>query len=141
MCDARSTVRERVEFWRPLAEDQGRTMEISLPASQLVVRLASQDLTDLLDVLVDNVFAHTQEGVDLRVALGTDLDTAVLTVSDDGPGQRLDAATAGFGRPGSTGLGLDIARRIAQGCGGSLTIGTGPGGGVLVDVRLPLATR
>lgn len=138
-CDARSTVSDRVEFWRPLAEDQGRAMETSLPASELVVRVASQDLADLLDVLVDNVFAHTPEGVDLRVGLGTDGETAVLTVSDDGPGLRPDTAAGGIGRHGSTGLGLDIATRTAQGCGGSLTIGSSSGGGVLVDVRLPLA--
>ncbi len=138
-CDARSTVRDRVEFWRPLAEDQGRTMTVRLPTAQVRVRLASQDLTDLLDVLVDNIFAHTLEGVDLHVGLGADGDDAVLTVSDDGPGLRSDAPGRASGRPGTTGLGLDIARRTAEACGGTLTIGTSPRGGVLVDVRLPLA--
>ncbi len=136
-CDARSTVSDRVEFWRPLAEDQGRAMGVVLPASELQVRLASQDLIDLLDVLVDNVFAHTPEGVDLRVELVADGSAAVLTVGDDGPGLR---AGAPEGRPGNTGLGLDIARRTAEGCGGSLTLGTGTGGGALVAVRLPLVT-
>ena len=135
-CDARDTVSARVEFWRPLAEDQGRAMEVVLPAAELKVRLASQDLVDLLDVLVDNVFAHTAEGVDLRVTLTVDRNDAVLTVADDGPA--LEAVTPDE-RPGSTGLGLDIARRTAQGCGGSLTVGRGAGGGVTVVVRLPLA--
>ena len=138
-CDARTTVHDRVEFWRPLAEDQGRSMEVGLPSDELPVRLASQDLIDLLDVLVDNVFAHTHEGVDLRVDLSTDGDAAVLTVSDDGAGLRPDTGAGRIGRRGSTGLGLDIATRTAQGCGGSLTIGTSPGGGVLIVVRLPLA--
>lgn len=136
-CDARATVSDRVEFWRPLAEDQGRAMEVDLPTTQLWVRLASQDLVDLLDVLVDNVFAHTPEGVALRVGLATDGPAGVVTVADDGPGVR---ATAPDERPGSTGLGLDIARRTARGCGGSLTLGTATGGGVLVVVRLPLAS-
>ncbi len=137
-CDARSTVGERVEFWRPLAEDQGRTMGATLPPDELRVPLASQDLADLLDVLVDNVFAHTQEGVDLHIGLAADHGDAVLTVSDDGPGLQPDAASGDVRRPGSTGLGLDIALRTAQGCGGSLRLGTGTRGGTLVTVRLPL---
>lgn len=140
-CDARSTVSDRVEFWRPLAEDQGRVLGVDLPPAEVRVRIASQDLTDLLDILVDNVFAHTPEGVDLRVALLADVDTAVLTVADDGPGFRPHTATGRDGRTGSTGLGLDIARRTAQGCGGTLTIGTGPDGGGRVDARLPLAAH
>ena len=136
-CDARDTISTRMEFWRPLAEDQGRAMEVAIPAAEVRVRLASQDLLDLLDVLVDNVFAHTAEGVDLRVTLTVDRSDAVLTVADDGPALE---AVAPDGRPGSTGLGLDIARRTAQGCGGSLTFGRDAGGGVTVVVRLPLAT-
>lgn len=134
-CDARSTVSDRVEFWRPLAEDQGRAMGVDIPVGELKVRLASQDLIDLLDVLVDNVFAHTPEGADLRVALWADGSDAVLTVADDGPGL---VPQAPAGRPGSTGLGLDIALRTAQGCGGSLTVDSGTEGGVTVVVRLPL---
>lgn len=136
VCDARSTVSDRVEFWRPLAEDQGRAMEVTIPAGELRVRLDRQDLVDLLDILVDNVFAHTAEGVDLGVTLAVDDGQAVLTVVDDGPAP---AEVAPTGRPGGTGLGLDIATRTAQGCGGSLSFGRAPEGGVRVVVRLPLA--
>ena len=139
--DARATVQERMEFWRPLAEDQDRVLDVRLPASPVPVRLAVQDLTDLLDVLVDNVFAHTTEGVALRIDLDVDGDRARLSVSDDGPG--LDPARDAEDpeRQGRTGLGLDIATRIARECGGSLVLGHRPeGGGVLVDVRLPLAS-
>src|SRR5262249_19682594 len=37
---------------------------------------------------------------------------------------------------GSTGLGLDIARRIAEASGGSLTIGRSPRGGAAVTLAL-----
>ena len=134
------TTDARMEFWRPLAEDQDRLLDVRLPASPVPVRLSSQDLTDLLDVLVDNVFAHTTEGVALRIDLDVDGDRARLSVSDDGPG--LDPARDADDpeRQGRTGLGLDIATRIARECGGSLVLGHRPaGGGVRVDVRLPLA--
>ena len=67
-----------------------------------------------MDILVDNVFAHTPEGTALRIELRQDAGRAVLTVSDAGPG-----LTAGpvREREGSTGLGLDIAARTASGCG------------------------
>jgi len=42
------------------------------------------------------------------------------------------------GRPGGTGLGLPIARRIAAAHGGQLEIESAPGGGTTARVRLPL---
>jgi len=134
--DATATVRGRVEFWRPLAEDQGRRMAVVLPDGELRVPLADDDISDLMDVLVDNVFAHTPEGTPLRVELRGDDGRAVLTVSDAGPGMVVGRPRR---RPGSTGLGLDIAARTAGGCGGDLTVGISPEGGTQVDVVLPLA--
>ena len=137
-CDATATVRARVDFWRPLAEDQGRRLDVRLPATALAVPLAGDDLGDLVDVLVDNVFAHTPEGTALRIELyaetGTGGSEAVLTVSDSGPGF---PAQPREDRPGSTGLGLDIAARTARACGGELRTGVAPEGGALVEVRLP----
>ena len=71
-CDATATVRDRLEFWRPLADDQQRPMEVALPDEPVPVPLDRADLTDLVDVLVDNVFAHTPEGTPLRVSLRHD---------------------------------------------------------------------
>jgi signal transduction histidine kinase len=42
----------------------------------------------------------------------------------------------GDSRAGSTGLGLDIARRTAVASGGDLTIGRSPAGGARVTMRL-----
>ncbi|GAA3802620.1 HAMP domain-containing sensor histidine kinase [Nocardioides panacisoli] len=137
-CDARATVHRRVEFWRPLAEDQGRRMDVHLPDGALDVPLAADDLKDLLDVLVDNVFAHTPEGTTLGVELREVDGHAVLTVLDEGPGM---AARPRQARSGSTGLGLDIATRTARGCGGDLTVGVGPAGGVRVEARMPLTGK
>jgi len=137
-CEAVSTLRNRVEFWRPLAEDQGRRMDVLLPGTVLPVPLAEEDLGDLVDVLVDNVFAHTPEGTALRIELREDAGRAAFTVSDAGPGL---ASVPARERPGSTGLGLDIAARTAEGCGGGLTVGVSPEGGAQVEVYLPLARR
>ncbi|NYD43276.1 sensor histidine kinase [Nocardioides panaciterrulae] len=160
-CDAVTAVRRRVEFWRPLADDQGRELRVDLPAVALRVPMAAEDLGDLVDVLVDNVFAHTAEGTGLRLELRPVREdtgpVAVLEVADAGPGLpvrdaagpgpgpgRPDRAGAGTGigsgatRLGTTGLGLDIARRAAAGSGGRLSTGRAPEGGALVTVVLPL---
>jgi hypothetical protein len=51
-------------------------------------------------------------------------------VANDGPGfGDADPTQRGLSRGGSTGLGLDIARRIAEGSGGSLVIGRPASGG------------
>lgn len=137
VCDAAAVIRDRVEFWRPLAEDQGRPTSVAVPAGPLWVPLEHNDLSDLLDVLVDNVFAHTPEGVSLGITLDLDASEAVtvLTVTDGGPGF---LATAPGARPGTSGLGLNIARRTAESCGGRLRSGRAPEGGALVEVRLPV---
>ena len=64
----------------------------------------------------------------LRGPAATGDGTADLVVTDAGPGSAAGPPGAGAG---STGLGLDIARRTAVGCGGSLTFGRAPGGGTL----------
>ena len=138
-CDAAATVRERLEFWRPLADDQQRPLEVTLPDVPVPVPLDPADLTDVVDVLVDNVFAHTPEGTPLRVSLRPDPATrrAVLRVTDAGPG----FASVRVPRAGSTGLGLDIAARTAAGVGGSLRVGTARGGGAVVEVTVPIVWR
>ncbi len=133
-CDAAATVRERLEFWRPLADDQGRRLDAVLPDTPVPVPLDLADLTDLIDVLVDNVFAHTPEGTAFRVELHHDptARSAVLRLTDEGPGFGVRVP-----RVGSTGLGLDIAARTAAGVGGSLRVDTPAGGGAVVEVILP----
>lgn len=146
-CDATTVVSGRVRFWGALAEDQGRQMRVQLPTGPLPVPVAAGDLADVVDILIDNVFDHTPEGTTFEVRLGWAADRVLLTVHDAGPGPRTGLRpgetpiNTAPREEGSTGLGLDIARRTATGCGGSLISGPGPLGGTRVDVRLPLVER
>jgi signal transduction histidine kinase len=133
-CDAAATIADRVAFWSVLAEDDGRPLAVHVAPGPLPVAVSATDLADLLDVLIDNVFAHTAEGTGFTVALRAGEGTCLLTVSDEGSGWS-DAPRQG---PGYTGLGLDIARRTAQDSGGHLVTGTTPSGGARVEVALPL---
>lgn len=133
--DAVATVRERTDHWQALAEDQGRPTQVRLAEGPVPVALASDDLADLVDVLLDNVFAHTPEPAGFSVTLLRDGAEVRLVVEDDGDGP---VTPRDGDRPGSTGLGLDIARRTAASCGGRLTFGPGASSGTRVEVALPV---
>ena len=73
-----------------------------------------------------------------------------LTIRDEGPGipqAQLDAVFGSFVRieqsrnrqTGGLGLGLTIARNIARGAGGEISLSNHPGGGLQTELRLPLA--
>jgi signal transduction histidine kinase len=140
-CDATSVVRDRTEYWGALAEDQERWMSVEIPASGLPVRVTEQDLAACVDILLENVFAHTPEGTAFSVrASARTRGGAWIVVSDSGPGfSDPDPAARGQSSGGSTGLGLDIARRIAEGSGGTLTLGRSPDGGGAVTIGLGAA--
>jgi len=137
-CDAVAVVAERAAFWLPLAEDTERAMTIELASGQLPVRVSGEDLAACMDILLENVFAHTPDGVGLAIRLSRRAaGGAWLVVADDGPGFRSpDPTERGRSNGGSTGLGLDIARRIAESSGGTLTLGRSVSGGGSVTVGL-----
>jgi signal transduction histidine kinase len=142
-CDAVAVVAERAAFWRPLAEDTERTMTVELTDGELPVRVTVDDLRTCMDVLLGNVFSHTPDGVALAVRLSARAaGGAWLVVSDDGPGfPDTGPAERGNSTAGSTGLGLDIVRRVAEASGGTLTIGRSASGGGAVTMGLGAATR
>lgn len=137
-CDAAAVVAERAAFWLPLAEDTDRAMTIELASGELPVRVSGEDLAACMDILLENVFAHTPDGAGLEIRLSRRAaGGAWLVVTDDGPGfHSRDATERGRSSGGSTGLGLDIARRIAESSGGTLTIGRSTSGGGSVTVGL-----
>jgi signal transduction histidine kinase len=104
------------------------------------VLLSPRDAEAAVDALIGNVFAHTPEGSGYAVAVRRHDGTVELAVDDAGAGiTDPDAALArGVTRAGSTGLGLDIARRSAEAAGGSLAIERSPLGGARVRLILPI---
>jgi signal transduction histidine kinase len=137
--DLSAIAAERVTFWSALAEDQQRDVRRSIDA-RAIVRADPQDLVDALDVLLDNVFAHTATGIGFAVGVRRTSGRVELVVVDDGPGLPApDQLGRGRSSAGSTGLGLDIVRRIAAATGAELTLGTGDGGGARVSLRWPAA--
>jgi signal transduction histidine kinase len=125
-CDAVAVTRQRASFWEPLFEDQGRELTLVLPDPPAEVRSSAEDLGAALDALVENVVAHTPDGTPARIILTSQQvgghPGVLIVVADEGPGIPLGAGERGRSDRGSTGLGLDIARRCAEAAGGKLTI-------------------
>jgi signal transduction histidine kinase len=140
-CDAGQVLADRLAFWSALAEDQGRAWRFVGGGVPAPVPVAATDLAGVMDVLLGNVFRHTDERVGFSVALWTDQGTVFVVVEDAGPGIADPEAALrrghGAGGSGSTGLGLDIVRRVAEGAGGGVHIGRSRPGGAQVHVWFP----
>ncbi|MEU5091568.1 HAMP domain-containing sensor histidine kinase [Streptomyces sp. NPDC021356] len=139
-CDVAEVVRERMGFWSALAEDEGRTWRLAGVERPARAPVARADLAAALDALLGNVFRHTAEGTAFAVDVHHAEDAVIVLVSDAGPGIPDPAAAMlrgrGSGSDGSTGLGLDIVRRLAEATGGDVRIGSCVLGGTEVRVRL-----
>jgi signal transduction histidine kinase len=138
ICDAATVVRERTDFWSALADEEGRTLRVRLDQGPIVVNASVDDLEACLDALLGNVFTHTPEGTPfvVRLSASNGDGLARLVVADQGPGMPALPHQRGRSGAGSTGLGLDIARRVATSSGGDLNVTETPGGGTTVTVLL-----
>ncbi len=137
-CDLAEVVADRVEFWAVLAEDQGRPWVVATADGPLLVAVARAELDAALDVLLENVFRHTPENVAIEIGTLSDGGIARMWVGDGGEGFDAGQAERGSSGSGSTGLGLDIARRTAESAGGRFEIGTSHLGGSQVEIQLLL---
>jgi signal transduction histidine kinase len=135
--DLGAVVRHRATFWKVLADEQNRPVDVHTSGGRLPVAMSSQDLGALVDTLLENVFSHTGPGVGYRIEArpGYADGQAVLVVEDSGSGFEHDGAMErGESGGGSTGLGLDIVMKAAQRTGGGLSIGESALGGARVEV-------
>ncbi|MFE0422840.1 ATP-binding protein [Streptomyces sp. NPDC058953] len=144
-CDASEVVRERMDFWSALAEDEGRRVRVAGIARPVRIPVARPELAAALDALLGNVFRHTPEGTAFSVDVHNGEDAVIILVSDAGPGIADPAAALARGnngaRDGSTGLGLDIVRRVAESTGGDVRIGSSVLGGTEVRIWIGLDIR
>ncbi|HLZ30937.1 MAG TPA: HAMP domain-containing sensor histidine kinase [Chloroflexota bacterium] len=122
------------------------TRTLSTWTEQAVVNGDAEALTRLLWILLNNAARYTPEGGQIDLHLTCRGDVHELLVSDNGVGIaasdlerifdrffRSDAARAGEG----AGLGLAIARTIAEQHHGSIEARNRIGGGAVFSVRLP----
>ena len=142
-------VADLVEDARFEAEAHGRKVEFDSGAEALL-----QGQPELLHRAIENVvrnaIKHTPEGgsVEINIGVDTQRGLATLTVLDHGPGvpqAELTAIFEPFFRSSAStdsnghGLGLAIAQRVVQTHGGAIRASNRTGGGLQVEIELPLA--
>jgi signal transduction histidine kinase len=114
-------------------------------------------LRSAFENVVRNAVRHTPEGTAVRVSLSCSEDgaaggEAVLRVRDEGPGVPEESLKEIF-RPfyrvddsrtretGGAGLGLAITERAVRLHSGTVAAANAPGGGLVVEIRLPLVNE
>jgi signal transduction histidine kinase len=138
LCDASEVVRERMVFWAALAGDQNRPNRVVGAQMRIPVPVARAELAAALDAVLGNVFRYTPQGTAFEVGISRRDGWVALRVDDAGPGidDPEKAIRRGQSEQGSTGLGLDIARRAAQATGGSVSLDRAAMGGASVVMML-----
>ena len=104
-------------------------------------------LAQALANLLDNAVAHSPDGGSVDVGVHASGGRVRIEVSDEGPGippEHQERVFAKFARAGGrnggkagNGLGLFVARSIAEAHGGSLTVRSAPGEGSTFTLELP----
>jgi signal transduction histidine kinase len=119
--------------------ERGEQLAFSIDVPQtLELPMRAEDLSELLGAVLENAARYAVRQVRLRAA--GDAGSVTVTVEDDGPGiasERLDESLLRGSRldesgPGQ-GLGLAIAREIAEATGGSVKLGRSPLGGLGIE--------
>jgi signal transduction histidine kinase len=149
--DLRSVARASVEVTAPLFSSKDQRVSVHLPEVYCGVIGDAQRLEQVVINLLSNAHKYSPSGalVELRVARAG--GQCLLSVRDNGPGVPEGEREAIFerfyrsslhrqDRTASTGLGLPIARTVAELHRGRLWVESAPGGGSIFWLALPLAT-
>jgi PAS domain S-box-containing protein len=120
--------------------------ETAIPA---VVADPNQLMQVFLNLLLnaEQAIRESREKGTIRVRIGRTAESVWIVFQDDGPGIAPDNLTHIFDpffttkRPGrGTGLGLSICKTVLREHGGNIEASSGPGGGAVFTITLPIAT-
>jgi two-component system, OmpR family, sensor kinase len=126
---ARSVVGE----FTPALAEHGTKLEVQVPEGGLEARCDPERVAQIMRILLDNALRHTPQGTHVTVSANRDNGAAELTVADTGPGLSDGADGKVFERfytgdaARGAGLGLAIARELAERMDGRITLASRPG--------------
>jgi two-component system, OmpR family, sensor kinase len=132
-----------------LATQPNRPIHLTHPGPVTVIGDPAR-LHQVLANLLSNVLAHTPPSTPATVHIGVDGETALISVSDTGPGLSKEECSRIFERfyradntrssdTGGAGLGLSIVESVVTAHAGQVTVTSSQGQGATFLVTLPLA--
>jgi len=147
-CFFDDVVIDAVHAAQPLAERRGVALEVGAFEEAPVLGEPAL-LRQATLIVLDNALKYTPAGGTVTVTVGAAGGYCSLTVRDTGVGIRSDVLSHVFerfyrgapaeGREPGAGLGLAIARWVAEAHGGTVAIESEAGRGTTVTIRLPAA--
>jgi len=148
--DLRHVARQAAHSIEPLAHSRQQQLSLDLPVQPVVAPVDAHRLERALVNLLANAQKYGHAGGSIRLSLENHADEAVFTVADDGPGiPHADQArifarffrsrTPATRRDQGSGLGLPIARAIAELHRGRLWVQSAPDEGASFSLAVPLA--
>jgi signal transduction histidine kinase len=121
--DLQLVLEEQIEEWSPAFRERRRRLELG-PLEPVRVIATSGALSQVLATLIENSLQHGQGAA--RISARRTGRSVVVEVTDEGPGVPAHLGSRVFERTvsssGSTGLGLSLARDLAEADGGRLEL-------------------
>ena len=115
---------------------EGDGVQLVSPADAVLLpRRVADEVVAAVEAALDNVRQHAGDDAQAWVLLDDAGDEVAVTIRDSGrgvPAGRLDEAVT----QGRLGVSSSILGRLAD-LGGTATVGSGPGGGTTVELRIP----
>ena len=147
---AKGILRDAEEDMKALAQSKSIDVDFVIPEGiDIMINADPNRLVQLLLILVDNSSRYSEAGSRITVSLGQRDTDVVICVSDQGMGIPASEQDAVFDRyfrgnrarqivPRGVGLGLHVAKTIADVHDGRLSIDSEPNRGTTVTLRLPI---
>ncbi len=145
--DVNEAVRRVADLVAASAEAAGVAFEVELPTTPVRAHADGDALEQILLNLTQNALDAVARGGRVRIVAGPGAaGGARILVADDGPGVPPEAAERIFEpffttRPAGVGLGLALARQMAEAQGGTLRLLAQAEPGALFELVLPAAPR
>jgi signal transduction histidine kinase len=144
LTDIGALTAERVEAWRPVADEKGVRLREECPA--VTAWADPVALSSALDAVIDNALKFTPEGEQVTVTVSSNGQKSTIVIADRGPGlteEELTRIGDRFWRSGrhqnvkGSGLGLSISRALLAAGGGTIAYAHHEPHGLRVTVTVP----
>lgn len=134
------------------AKEKNISLALDLPSEKVLVPFDQKRIRLALGNLIDNAIAYSDKDTTIAIGLKKEADTVVMSVRDSGIGIPEEAKKKLFGkffradnavkvRTRGTGLGLFLAKSIAESHGGNIRFESEVGKGTTFFITLPLTAK